>query len=229
LHLHVRLLLQYIHAYLETNLSMENLDLIIENYKRLSDEELIRKANDPGSLRPEIIPHLQSELSRRNRDDAASLLTEYLTNKPKAYKDYSEDEMLEMIHQRITNGESMEHIKIDLKDSGINILDYFGASRSYEQRTMGYIAGLKEEGYDEAEIDERIKTEFELSPEETDLLKNDVRKKGRNNITIGLIMVIVFGVLSIILYSVRNQFSKLFIILIIAGIALIIKGNKWSE
>ena len=66
---------------------MYDLHLIVDNFKRLPTDELVSIASAPEKLRLEIIPHLQSELFNRERKDEALLLSEFLMDKPRRYRE----------------------------------------------------------------------------------------------------------------------------------------------
>jgi hypothetical protein len=205
---------------------MTNLDFIIENYKKLHTEELILIAQKPADLEIEIIPHLQSELLNRNRKEEALLLTEYLVSRPKWDEKPTKDELVESIKARIDVGESLESISLDLKENGINLFEILGDQNKFQNKAFEYLTSLKEKGLDEIAIGEKMKETFGITEQETDVLKVQLKNKGRKNVIIGYIVLIIVGILGLISVALGGYISIGGMVLIGIAIWQIMEGNR---
>jgi len=208
---------------------MDNIDLIIENYRQLSTNELLSIAKNPAELRIDIIPHLQSELFNRNKKEEALLLSEFLIKRPKTYAELTKDELSENIKERIDSGESLESIKLDLKENGVNMLDILSNEAQIQNKTFDYLASLKSEGLDDAEIDEKMKSTFSLTENETDVLKRQLKAKGKQNLIIGYSLVIVMSILTIVSLSMGGYVGIGGILAIGIGIWRISEGYRQTK
>jgi hypothetical protein len=205
---------------------MNNLNHIIENYKRLPTEELIEIAKSPEQLELEIIPHLQSELFNRNKKEEALLLSEYLIKRPKSVAELNKEELTEMIKERVDSGELLESIKLDLKDKGVDLFNLLQVQNQLQGKALDYLTSLKEEGMDEAEIDEKLKSRFSLNENEADVLKRQLRAKGKQNLVIGYTLVIIMGILSIAALSLGGFVGIGGLLLTALGVWRIVEGHR---
>ena len=205
---------------------MDNLNSIIDNYKRLRTEELIQIAKSPEQLQVEIIPHLQAELFNRNKKEEAILLSEYLVKRPKPLSELSKKELTEMIKERVDSGESLESIKLDLKDNGVDMFDLLETHNQVQGKVFDYLTSLKEDGLNETEIDEKLKSRFSLDENEADVLKRQLRAKGKQNLIIGYSLVIIMGILSILTLGSGGYVGIGGILLIGIGIWRIVEGYR---
>jgi hypothetical protein len=205
---------------------MNNLNFIIDNYKRLPTDELIEIAKNPEQLELEIIPHLQSELFNRNRKEEALLLSEYLIKRPKSVAELNKEELSEMIKERVDSGESLESIKLDLKDKGVDLFDILQVQNKLQDKALDYLTSLKEEGVDETEIDEKLKSRFSLDENEADILKRQLKAKGKQNLVIGYTLVIIMGLLSIAALSLGGFIGIGGLLLTAIGVWRIVEGHR---
>lgn len=207
---------------------MENLDLILQNYKQLSTEELISIAATPSILEIEIIPYLQSELLSRNRKEEALLLGKYLmpTETIRIYKDYSKTELNESLKERIDSGESLESIKMDLKENGIDIFQMLETEQFNEYKKLELLTSLKNINLEEPEINEKMTASFGISEIEIFELKRKLRRKGKQNIIFGTTLVVVAVVLAFAAVASGGHVGFGLILVILTGIERISNGKK---
>lgn len=205
---------------------MENLDLIVENYKRLSTEDLVAIAKEPSSLDIQIIPHLQSELFSRNKKEEALELSQFLIQRPKLYTELSKEELREIITSRIESGEPLESIKLDLQDKGIDMLDLLEGETKSKNKVFEYLTSLKEDNLDETEINEKMQSTFGITEDETDVIKRQLRTKGKYNLIIGYTIVIAVTILSIASLTLGGSITIGAILTGGLGIWLISEGHR---
>lgn len=205
---------------------MNKLEFIVENYKRLSTEALVEIASDPAALELEIIPHLQSELFNRNRKEEALALSEYLVRRPKALKDFSKSEIREKIRERIDSGEPAESIKLDLKDSGVDLFEVLNDESQLKDKTLEYLTNLKEEGLEDTQIEEKMKTAFGVTETEVDILKKELKQRGMQNLVIGYSLVIIMGLLSLATLGTDHALTIGGVLLFGIGVWRIVEGYR---
>ena len=211
---------------------MENLDLIIEKYKHLTTEELIDLAKKPGELEREIIPHLQSELLNRDKKEAALSLSNYLINLPVvpvSLKGLTKAELFELIKLRIDSGENIEGIKLDLQDNGYNMLDILNADEELKNQSLNYLTSLKSEGLSEEEIDKKMKATFSVTENESEILKKQLKLKGKQNITIGYSILFVTILVGLLAVGVGGRVSYGLLVGIGSGIWLVALGYNQKK
>lgn len=121
---------------------MNNLKLVAEQYQRLSIDELIHIASDPAALDPDAIPLLQKELITRNHPEEALALTQFLLNSSLRLSFLSIEELQKLVFERLESGESIESIKLDLKENGINIFDIMEAGSREREKASDYMLSL---------------------------------------------------------------------------------------
>ncbi len=101
------------------------MEQVAKNYESMSDLKLLELVKNPKELRLEVLPLLQKELINRGKSDEALSISNYLiqTKIEPNFGTYSKQELTEIISERIDRGESIESIKIDLKDNGIDMFE----------------------------------------------------------------------------------------------------------
>ncbi len=210
---------------------MDRLQGIIENYRRMPTGELVLLANSPGDLDPGVIPHLQAELIIRRQSEAASLLGNFLIEQDQSFytpslKDLSKDELKMMIKDRIDSGETIEGIKLDLKDNGIKMLDILNDEAELQNQSLGYLDNLKRQGLEESEINKEMTWAFGTSDEENDDLKQQLFKKGKIRLIAGYSIVIVVGIISLISVTVIGEVWYSSFALLAVGLWLVNEGYR---
>jgi hypothetical protein len=87
----------------------------------MPDGQLVELAKEAGSLRKDVLPVLQKELRERGMEEHALLVDQYLKEEVKAIGDMTKEELTRLVSQRLADGESIENLKIYLRENGINI------------------------------------------------------------------------------------------------------------
>jgi hypothetical protein len=207
---------------------MNDLRNIEENYTRMSIEELRRLTTKPHELRLEVIPILQQELLNRGQNKDAMSLTDFLV-KSKAKPRFSEMSIIELkqlIGDRLDSGESIESIKIDLKDDGIDIFDIINDDNKLKEKAFDYITHLKQQGLKEKEIDEKLKETFSIGEEDSETLKIQLKKKGNQNLILGYSISIIALLLIVISLSVGRSVTVAGVVILAISIGRVIKGHE---
>jgi hypothetical protein len=172
---------------------MYELKDIEDNYKKMTDEYLIDLAKKPQDIRLDILPLLQKELLVRSLNEEAMYITDFLvkSKEESRYKNMTDAELKKLIAQRIDSGESLESIKIDLKDDGVNIFDIIDKNSKLKNKAIDYLAQLKKEGYQETEIEEKLKETLSIEKIDTLQLRNELKKRGKINLIWGSLITIL--------------------------------------
>ena len=180
---------------------MDNLKIIEDNYKNMSDDKLKLIVTELDSLIVEAIPILQQELLNRNLKEEVLVVTNFLLN-PKEnqniYENLSVGELQEIIDERVNSGESIESIKIDLEENGVNIFEIFNTDSKEREKIYKNISYLKDLGYTEEEVSKELKSEFPLEESEAKRLQYELKSKGKKRLIFGystvfITFVIIFG------------------------------------
>ena len=177
---------------------MNDLNLVEENYRRLSTDELIRIAGEPEVLNPEAIKLLQRELIARNHSEEALALTEFLLNGSRRLSFMSLEELQKVVFERLGSGESIESIKIDLKENGIDILDIINAEGKEREKAFDYMLELKKLGLDDAEVKEKMQETFSIDEGDSEVIHAQFKKRGWQNLVIGIALVGIIGLLMVL-------------------------------
>lgn len=205
---------------------MENLDTVVEKYKSLPSHKLISLAQNPEALRIEVIPHLQAELLNRDLKDEALALSSFLVNKPKSFKDMTNAELSELVRERVESGESLESIKLDLKENGVDFFKSLAEENQWKNETFDYLMHLKEEGDDETTINQKMNSAYGVNEEETDELRSQLKSKGKQNLIIGYTIVVVMVILAIAAFAVGGGIGIGAVLLIGIGVWRIAEGHR---
>ena len=180
---------------------MDNLKIIEDSYKKMSDDKLKLIVTELDNLIVEAIPILQQELLNRNLKEEVLVVTNFLLNlkeNQNIYENLSVGELQEIIDERINSGESIESIKIDLKDNGINLFDILNADSKEREKVYENINYLKDLGYTEEEVNKELQSEFLLEESEAKRLQHELKSKGKMRLFLGysivfITFVIIFG------------------------------------
>ena len=168
-----------------------------EIYSEMSDEDIILIAYQPEGLELEHIPIIQKELIKRRKQDEALMLSEYLiaANQKVNISQLSNEELKQYINQRLEQGEPLEAIRLDLKENDINIFDIISAENQQRDDAFDYITELKQKGYEEYEIDGKIREKYDLKQNDIEDLRLERNRSGKLNLIFGILIVIVAVIL----------------------------------
>jgi hypothetical protein len=202
-----------------------NIEAVENYYKEAPTLELIEIAQNPHTLRKEIIPVLQRELLVRNENEAALGLSEFLVqqNEPKLE---TPEQIDAYIQKRLDSGAPLENIRIDLKEKGVTSFGILEQNEVKQEAIIDYVSTLKEQGATNAEIIEKLETNLDIKPEELTVIQAKMYKKGTLNLVIGYTIVILLGGLGLVTLMVGRGMSIASIILIGIGLWRITEGYK---
>jgi hypothetical protein len=209
--------------------SMEDISLVADHYKNLHTAELVNIAKDPAGLRPEVIPVLQKELLSRNEPEVALELSHYLVHGHERLNNLSPEALQESINQRLASGETLDSIKIDLRDNGVDIFDIINYDSQKKEKTFEYMVALKDQGFKGQELSDKLQETFAIKEEETEILKAQLKSKGRKNLVIGFSMVIVVSIFMLVAAGSGLYPGIGAIILFALGIWRIIEGLRQTK
>jgi hypothetical protein len=195
---------------------------IAANYKSFPTYRLTNLADNPEGLPLELIPVLQKELLARGEHEDALKLSQYLIDSQKQDQKLTREELQEEVRQRLAAGEPIESIALKFKENGIDVFKELEADDQVQENTFSYILSLKEKKMAEEEINEKLQTNFSLSEEEVDIVKQKLKSKGRLNLVVGYFFTVVILILFIV--GARISFGGM--ILLGIGIWRIVEGHS---
>ncbi len=203
-----------------------DLSAIEQNYQAMATEDLIRLSKKPSDLRIEVIPILQNELlNRGKREDAMELSNYLIKTKTSEDIDMSTDEFTNLINERIDSGESVDSIKIDLKEKGINLVDVVIEDEKLRKKAFDLIIDLNKQGLLEKDLDKKVMAAFSISQGDVDILKSQLRQRGRNNQVSGYALVIISIIFMIVFFSIGGYVTITAILALVGGISMIVNGH----
>ena len=205
---------------------MKNLDSIINHYKQLSTDELLKIAQKPEEIASDTISILQNELINRDEFEVAYNLKSNTPTLETNLSELTEVEISEIIRERVSLGESIENIRIDLKSKGVNILNFMNQEVESLEEKYKYIVSRREQGLDEEEITQRVQREFDINDVENESIKIELRLKGSRNIKIGYILIVVSIILLLTTIALEQMVFTFPLILFVIGIGLVTKGKQ---
>lgn len=205
---------------------MKSIEEIEENYQKMYVGELIELTKNPKYLRLDAIPVLQKELIKRGQHEEALHLTDFLigSDSKARYRKMSDEELTQMIKDRIESGDSLEKIKLDLKEVGINMFDIMNKDHDLNEQRLDYITYLKQEGLSENQIDEKLKDTLLMDTKDSEMLKVELKKKGKQNIIMGYTFTIVAAFLILVSFSLGGRVTIGGIGVLSVGVWMISKG-----
>jgi hypothetical protein len=193
---------------------------IEENYKRMSSGQLLKLAKEADTLRPEVIPLLKKELSRRGMKEEASEIDK-IKEDQFDYKKLSLKEIQEVVSDRLQTGESLESIKVDLEDKGVDILDVFNVEGDKREAAFEIIASQK----DGQLLNDKLKAEFDYGENEVQELKKEMKSRANIYVNLGIFVLVLSVGLLFVVYATNGR-SRSSYALMAAGFALLVKGFR---
>lgn len=195
---------------------------IRKNYSERSTEGLAELLGELSSLREDAIFALKDELISRNDEDGVQQIDDYLAS---SVEEFTTDDAKEYVLSELANGQSLDVIRLELIERGINIFDIVNDDENLETEAMLYMTELKEQGASTDEVRERLNEEFVVvDGKEGELLKS-LKRNGNINIFFGILLLIIGSVLLMgHLYLGRLPVTSL--ILIVLGIWRLSRGFK---
>ncbi|MDX9855083.1 MAG: hypothetical protein RBS81_14970 [Tenuifilaceae bacterium] len=211
---------------------MSNLNDIEAYYQGVSNEKLLQIAQRPQDLRLDAIPLLQKELLGRGMNAEALLITDFLVGVKKDeparpnYAEMSLYEMQEHVKERLQDGESIESIKLDLRENGVDIFAILNENDNLKESAFEYMTYLKKEGFEEEEIAEKLEENLAIDKSDSEMLKVQIKNSGKQNLTIGYTLAILGSVFILLTLSSTGGFPISAVILIVLGVWRIYVGYE---
>ncbi len=206
-----------------------NLQSIADNYKKFDVYDLIEMSKEPQKLRPEVIPLLIAELKQRNKHEIAESLENYTSNNNSAYlSSLSKQELKNLIKAKIDRGEPIDGVKLFLKDNGIDFFKIIESEKVETDKIYNHLASLKNENLNSDAIEVEMQSKYNFTADETSHINDKLKAKGKTNITIGIVFLILgLLILGFSLFVERVIVGAFAIIAI--GIERIIKGKTQKK
>jgi hypothetical protein len=207
---------------------MDNI-FIIEKYQRIDTDELIKLLPDISEMEKDEVTVLRDELKKRGKIDESSIVNDYLNVIINQDNDIDLSDIHTYIENRLCNGEPVESLKIDLLERGIDINKIFLEDIKKEDKIYAYMTVLKKDGLNDSEISQKLNKEKGIDSENTQSLLEGLRKRGKLNVKIGIIIIILAISFAIFDLTTRNWISIRCFTIGASGIILIAFGIKQQK
>jgi hypothetical protein len=106
------------------------------------------------------------------------------------------------------------------------MLDIMNDDQELKNQSLDYLTSLKTEGLSEEQIDEKMKNTFSITENETEILKQQLKLKGKQNLIIGYSMLFIIGLLGLSSLSMGGSVGFGFLIIMGTGVWLVALGYK---
>lgn len=202
---------------------MNDLKTFELRYKELSDSKLLQLWNERNTLKPELVPVLKNVLLERK----LNIIESEKEDKDVIQIDYSDlsyKELQEYVTERLQTGESIESIKIDLADHGINVMDIFNRESEKNENVYNLLAESRINNADDVYVNRKLKEEYGIEENEIPEYKQQMRSRAKSYITIGGILVFISVILLGIIVATDSQGMWGILALLGGGILLLSKG-----
>ena len=203
-----------------------DIEKIKETYTNCSTEKLIYLLPDIGGMNPEVLPYLQEELNNRGKTEEAGLIADFIDGAELKPNVLTPEEVYKIVENRLKNGESIDTIKFDLKHQGVDILKMAQEEQQKEDSIFDLMTLLKDEGKTYKEIEKELAEKLGINDEETIVLNEKLAKKGKRNVTIGYILILIALTYGLVYYSYREWVSFKAIGILLIGVWRIQIGKK---
>ncbi len=190
---------------------------IKEYYFALSDEKLMSLLPEIAEMHPDVLQSFRAELEKRRMIEETKLIDEFISSNNIENTILDRDDIHKEVRERLENGETIEEIKFDLKMRGIDILKLAGKEQDEEDTLFHIMTGMKENGLTNVEINRSLNKDLGFSEAQSNELVNELEKRGKQNITIGNILV-VFSIVMEIIFISMGKLSLLAIGIFAVGI-----------
>lgn len=205
-----------------------NKTIIAKNYAQMEVWELKKLVKEAKSLREEFIPVLKNELLNRNEILLIEELEDVLKFEEEKEQNLVFKDDLELEHHvktRLARGEHFQSVIDDLKDNNIDILSKSLSYALKKENLVEEIAELKYLGISDKEIEDGLAKEYDIDSTTTEELNGRIKKKSKNNITVGVLSITI-GIVFILL-ALNNNMSNYYLFGFIPyGVYAIYQGIK---
>jgi hypothetical protein len=206
---------------------MHTREFFYDNYKNHPEATLKRLTGEYSKLNPHAQEALRDVLRERKMDELLASLTVQEEKKKKDLSHLNADEVRELINKRLSAGESPEIIKMDLRSKGVNLYEMSMQESRNEENIERRFMELQSEGKSKAEIDAKLKVEFNLDKEHAAKIPERMRGTGAGLIVAGGVMLMVgLPFLAVVMqeHGARRGDVKIPFLLVGAGVALLAWG-----
>jgi hypothetical protein len=206
-----------------------DLEEIKYRYSKNSTDELCNLLPDIVDMGIDELIILKNELKKRGKYEEVESIDAHLKflieqgsiNNPETIDNPQET--------NFDSVNSIESIKANLKDKGIDILQYANTEEKKKDSLFKYMTQLKQQGLSDREIDETLKEELKIDNAESKLLISELYRKGVQNVRNGIILSILGFLFGIVLFAIGNKISIGAVGILIAGIWRINTGKKQQQ
>jgi len=204
---------------------MHTRDFFYDNYKNHPEPVLKRIAGEYSKLTPEAQQALRDVLAEKGYDELLAGIQSVEQKKENLSK-LNAEEVRRLVNKRLANGESIDLIKVDLQDKGVNIYQFGIEETKAEEKIEERMVSLQKDGKSAEEIQQAIRKEFRLTEEAAKAVPEKMQSAGAGFIIIGGVLLLISVPLAAVILQSDAHYSKQFLFAVPAGIALLIFGLR---
>ena len=188
-----------------------NLQKIKESFITISNQELATLLPDIADMHPGVLQAFHSELIKRGMTEEIMLVEDFIIiSRETQNQIVDREDIHKQVRERIENGDTIEEIKYDLKMQGIDILRLASQEQKEEDSLFHIMTGMKENGLTDIEINKSLNSELGFNEQQSKELISELEKRGKQNITIGNILIGISIALGVFLfYFERISFTAI--------------------
>jgi hypothetical protein len=198
---------------------MDDLKKFELRYKELPDSKLLELWKERNTLRSELVPVLKNEILTRGIK-----IDDSVVEVQSDYSDLSYKELQEFVSERLQTGESIESIKIDLADHGINVMELFNRESEKNEKVYNFLASSQKHDEDEEYVKQTLKEEYGIEEGEIPEYKQQMKSRAKAYISVGGVLIFLSAIFLLIASETGMGGIRGILALLGGGVFLLMKG-----
>lgn len=152
--------------------------------------------NDLDGLRLDAVTALRDEFVKRDEMESAEQVNIFLKASTEAEVSIDErhSQARQFIKDELEKGQSIQVIKLELMDQGINIFDIINREGDLELEIIEEVTKAKFENKSNKEISEQLDANYQITPETHIEIQKKIRRKGSFNMIFGILAILIGGI-----------------------------------
>ncbi len=183
---------------------MHTRDFFYNNYKNHPEQVLARIAGEYSKLTPEAQEALRDILKEKGMDEvlAGIKIPEVVPGK---LGHLTREEVRRLINTRLASGESIDLIKSDLRDKGVDIYKFSSSESEVDEKIEKRTSELLHQGKSKVETEQVLLKEYNITPESRQSQQERLKTNGAGLIIIGgVLLLITLPLAAVILQSSKH-------------------------
>lgn len=203
---------------------MHTREFFYNNYKNHPEQILQRIAGEYGKLTPQAQEALRDVLKERGLDELFSSLK--VEEEKENLSQLTKDAVRRLINARLTAGENIDRVKMDLRDKGVDIFQFAMVESNEEEQIDERMISLQKEGKSKIEIESAIRKEYNRTPEAVKAQQERMQANGAWFIIVGAVILLITLPLAAVIIQSSEHYDAKLLLGIPAGIGLLVIGIR---